>query len=280
MIKTFFSLATALSLLVISNDSLAQAKLPAASSSQTVTQDLGIKKVTLTYQRPNANGRQVFGGLVPYGQVWRTGANNATAITFEDEVTIAGTKVPAGTYGLFTIPTEGDWTIILNKTAEQWGAYNYKQEDDFLRFDVTPTKLDNAVETFTITFDNITTKKLDVTLVWEHTKVQFPIEVDQSQEIVASLEEAMKGDRKPYFQAAQYYYNNNLDSDKAAEWIKLADEGNTRAPHIKYWKSRILLNAGDKAGAAKAAQEGIDIAKAANNDEYVKLNGQALEAAR
>lgn len=279
MTKTFLSLIIIGSLFVAAQDVIAQAKFPAASSSQHVTQELGIKKITLTYQRPSAKGRQIFGALVPFGQVWRTGANNATTLTFEEEVSINGQKVAAGTYGLFTIPNETTWTIILNKGAEQWGAYNYKQEDDILRFEVVPQRTAEKVETFTISFDDVTTKSLNISLAWENTKVKFPVETDQSQEIMASIEQAMKGDKKPYFQAAQYYYNNDLDISKAVEWVEQADK-ERQAPHIKYWKSRILLKAGDKQGAAKAAQEGIEIAKKANNTEYVQLNTHALEAAR
>ncbi len=257
----------------------AQLRLPAASPTQTVTQDLGISKVTLVYQRPSINDRLIFGGLVPYNQVWRTGANNATALTFEDEFEVGGQKIPAGTYGLFTIPGEKQWTIILNKTANQWGAYQYKQEDDVVRFTVNPTRLDEKVESFTINFEDVTPSSLSVALAWENTKVKFPVKVDQRGRIMASIEEAMKGEKKPYFQAAQYYFTNDLDIQRAAQWIKEADKGNERAPHIKYWKSRVLLKAGDKAGAVQAAQEGIEMATNLNNSEYVTLNTQALEAA-
>lgn len=280
MKKVFITLMTVSALFMATEGSNAQIKLPPASSTQSVTQGLGISKVSLVYQRPNINGRQVFGDLVPYDKVWRTGANNATTITFESDVTIDGKKVAAGTYGLFTIPTKGDWTIILNKTAEQWGAYNYNEADDVLRFTVPSKKLSDKVETFTISFDNVTTRSFEVNLAWEKTKVSFEVSADQTAEISASIDKAMQGDRKPYFQAAQYYFTNGLDIQKAAEWIKEGDKGNTSAPHIKYWKSQILLKAGDKAGAATAAQEGIDMATKANNEEYVKLNTQALKAAK
>lgn len=258
----------------------AQVKLPAASSTQEVKQALGIKNVSLIYQRPSMNGRTVFGSLVPYNEVWRTGANNATSITFEDEVTIQGTKVPAGTYSLFTIPTANEWTVIFNKTAQQWGSYSYKQEDDVLRVKVNPIRLNDPVETFTISFDKVTPKSLVLSLAWEKTKVEVPITVDQGAEIMGNLEKAMQGEKKPYMQAAQYYFNNNLDINKAAQWIEAADEGNTRAPHIKYWKSRILLKSGNKAAAVKAAEEGIKMATELKNSEYVKLSTQALEAAK
>jgi len=280
MKKIFFSIATAAILFLSTDIATAQVQLPPASSTQTVIQGLGIKNIILTYQRPNINNRVIFGELVPYNNVWRTGANNIPTITLDEDVTIEGNKVPAGTYGIFTIPTPTNWTIILSKNPKQWGSYQYNQEDDLLRFTVPSKKLADKVETFTMEFENVTTKSTKLTLAWDKVKVGFTIVADQSKEIMEAIEVAMTTDKKPYFQAAQYYYNNNLDDKKAAEWIKAADEGNTKAPHIKYWKSRILAKAGDKAGAKKAAQEGIDMAKAGNNPEYVKLNTQALKDAK
>lgn len=277
MKKTILSLFAATALFMGSQTAEAQIKLPPASSTQSITQGLGIKNVTLTYQRPNINGRTIFGELVPYGQPWRTGANLIPAIVFEEEVTIEGNKVPAGKYGIITLPNPNEWVIILTKNVEQWGTYQYKQEEDFLRFTVKPQALANTVETFTMNFEDVTTKSAKLSIAWEKTKVAFNITVDQSKAILASIEEAMQSEKKPYFQAAQYYFNNDLDIKKAAEWAKAADEGNTRAPHIKYWKARILLKAGDKAGAKKAAEEGRDMAEKAGNPEYVKLNSQVLD---
>ena len=278
MKKTILSIATVALLFLGTEISQAQVQLPPASSTTTVIQGLGIKNIILSYQRPSTKDRKVFGELVPYNEVWRTGANNIPTITFDEEVTIEGNAVPAGTYGIFTIPTTSNWTVILSKNPKQWGAYQYKQEDDFLRFTVKPQTLANKVETFTMSFDDVTTNSTILSLAWEKTKVAFAIKTDQSKEIMASIEHAMQGEKKPYFQAAQYYFNNNLDIKKAAEWVNLADQGNTSAPHIKYWKSRILAKAGDKAAAKKAAQEGIEMAKKANNGEYIKLNTQALNA--
>lgn len=280
MKKTFLSLVFAGVILFSKQETQAQAKFPPASSTTKIEQGIGIKKVSLVYQRPNINGRTIFGGLVPFDQVWRTGANSIPAITFEEDVILAGHKVPAGTYGLFTIPTKGDWTVILSKNVEQWGAYQYNQSEDFLRFQAKSKQLSDKVETFTIAFENVKQTGADLTLVWENTKVSFPIVVNQSQEIMASIDEAMKSEKKPYFQAAQYYYNNDLDINKAVEWANEADKGNTKAPHIKYWRARIQLKAGDKAGAIKTATEGIAMAKAANNEEYIKLNTQVLEEAK
>ncbi|WP_140937216.1 DUF2911 domain-containing protein [Sphingobacterium lumbrici] len=279
MSRTLLNIFAASALFFMLQTADAQVKLPPASSTQTITQGVGIKKISLTYQRPNINNRVVFGELVPYGEVWRTGANNIPVITFEEEVSIEGHKVPAGTYGLFTIPNQSNWTIILSKNAQQWGAYQYKQEEDFVRFNVKPQVTSQKVETFTINFGDVTPNSTTVTLNWENTQAAFNIKVDQSTEIIASLEQAMQGEKKPYFQAAQYYYNNGLDIKKAADWINEADKGNDKAPHIKYWKARILLKSGDKAGATQAAKEGITIAEKANNGEYIKLNNRVLSEA-
>ncbi|NQD69944.1 DUF2911 domain-containing protein [Sphingobacterium shayense] len=281
MKKRFLALIAAGVIFVSLNEAAAQVQLPQASSSTTIEQAIGIKKVTLVYQRPNLKDRQAFGELAPYGEVWRTGANNIPVLTFEEEVTISGNKVPAGSYGLFTIPREnGDWTVILSSNPKQWGAYQYKQEEDFLRFDVKAKTVNDKVETFTMAFENVTPEGADLSIAWDNSKAAFHIAVDQSKEIIASIEKAMQGEKKPYFQAAQYYFNNNLDIKKAAEWAIKADEGNTQAPHIKYWKARIQLKAGDKAAAIKTANEGIAMAKAAGNEEYVKLNTQVLNQAK
>lgn len=281
MKKRFLALLAAGVFFVSISQLQAQVKLPQASSSTTIEQSIGIKKVSLTYQRPNVNDRVIFGGLEPYDKVWRTGANNIPSITFGEEVTIEGHKVPAGTYGIFSIPKKsGDWTVILSKNANQWGAYQYKQEEDFLRFPAKAKKLNDKVETFTMAFENVKPNGADLTFAWENTKVSFHIAVDQSKEIMASIDEAMKGEKKPYFQAAQYYYTNDLDINKALAWANEADKGNTKATHIKYWKAKIQLKAGDKAGAVKTATEGVTMAKAANNEEYVKLNTQVIDSAK
>ncbi len=258
----------------------AQLRLPAASSAQTVTQGLGISTVTLTYHRPNMNGRTVFGGLVPYGEVWRTGANNVSVLAFDGAVTIAGHSVDAGKYGIFTIPGQDEWTIIFTKNTEQWGAYAYTADEDLFRFTVKPEQLQQAVETFTIDFSNVKPQSATLNISWENTKVSFDLLVDQDAEIMASIDEAMKGERKPYFQAAQYYYNNGKDISKALEWMNAAESLAGPAPHASYWKARIQLKAGDKAGAIATAQEGVELAQKANNEEYVKLNNQVIAEAK
>ena len=255
-------------------------KMPQASSAQTITQEFGLGKVTITYSRPNTKGRKIFGGLEPYGQVWRTGANSATVITFTDDVTIEGNKVPAGEYALFTIPDANQWTIILNKTTKQWGAYEYKQADDFLRFKVKADKTSAPVETFTMQFADVKPTTAELNLMWERTALTLHLTTEVDSRIMASIDAAMQGDKKPYFAAAQYYYENNKDLNKALAWVTEAEKTDQKAPYYKYWKARIQLKMGNKAGAAATAQEGVRVAKEAKNDEYVRLNEAVIAQAK
>lgn len=263
----------------ILGDAYAQLRMPQASSSQTVIQAFGLGNITVKYSRPNVKARTIFPNLVPYGEVWRTGANSVTTIAFSEDVTLEGKPVIAGEYALFTIPGKDSWTIILNKGTKQWGAYDYKAADDVLRFQVKPQKLADKTETFTIGFTDVfpTTAKLN--LLWDKTRVVINMTTDVDTKVMASIDEAMKGEKKPYMQAAQYYFDNGKDLKKALEWINAAEAADQKAPWIKYWKSRIQLKSGDKAGAALTAKAGIEAAKAMNNAEYVRLNSSILDQA-
>ncbi|MDB4918698.1 DUF2911 domain-containing protein [Mucilaginibacter sp.] len=266
----------------VSFKSNAQApRIPEASPMQTIIQDFGLGKITITYSRPSVKGRMIFGGINPYGQVWRTGANAATTISFTENVIVEGHSVPAGTYSLFTIPDKNEWTVILNKTAKQWGAYSYKQADDLLRFKVKPTYRAEKRESFTIQFADETTHSSDLHLVWDHTAISIKLNTDDDAKITANIDELMKGDRKPYyFNAIQYYYENNKDMKKALGWALEAEKVEPKGPWYKLWEARIRLKMGDKAAAIKAAQEGIELAKASNDDEYVRLNQAVIDQAK
>lgn len=255
-------------------------KIPQPSSTQTLTQDFALGKITLTYSRPNVRGRVIFGGLEPYGKVWRTGANSATIIKFSEELKINGQTIPAGEYGLFTIPGKNEWTVILSKGSKQWGAYAYKEEDDLVRFKVKPVTLKDKVETFTIQFANVYQTSAQLQLMWEKTLVSVNLTTDIDSTVMASIDEAMKGEKKPYFQAAQYYYTNNKDLAKALEWINAAEAADQKAPWIKLWKARIQLKSGDKKGAIETAEAGLKLASELKNDEYIRLNAAFLKEAR
>lgn len=257
-------------------------RIPEASSTQTIIQDFGLGKITVTYSRPNVKGRKIFGGINPYGQVWRTGANAATIINFTENVMLEGHKVAAGTYALFSIPEKDKWTIILNKTVKQWGAYDYKQADDYLRFTVKPINVKEKRETFTIAFANSTTKSTDMYIIWDHTAVPISMQTDDDAQITANIEKLMQGEirKRPYFNAIQYYYENDKDLKKAMQWAIEAEKLEPKAPWFKLWKARIQLKMGDRAAAIATAQEGIKLAKASNDDEYVRLNEAVIDQAK
>jgi hypothetical protein len=279
--KKILVLLTAALLTMFSESSFAQLKMPQSSSSQTIIQEFGLGKVTVKYSRPNIKGRSVEKDLAPFGEVWRTGANDATVITFTDAVSIEGNAVPAGEYAIFTIPGKDEWTIILNKETKQWGSYEYKQSEDVLRYKVKPTQVSEKTETFSIQFSNVMPSSANLDLVWDNFKVSVKMTTDVDAKVMASIEEAMKTDKKPYYPAAVYYFENGKDLKKALEWISMAEAADPKAPWFKYQKARIQLKTGDKAGAAKTAKAGIEAAKAVNNVEYIRLNQNILtEASR
>ena len=280
MKRLYYYLAAILIVCASQNSYAQMLKVPQLSSTQTIDQELGLGKITLTYSRPNLRGRKIFGNLVPYGTVWRTGANAATLIKFTDDVTIEGNKVPAGEYGLFSIPDKDGWTIILNKTAHQWGAYTYKQADDFLRFKVKNVSLANPIETMTMQFNNVDQTKCELELKWENVSFSFHISTDVDSKVMTNIDDVMNKDKRPYFEAAMYYYENNKDLAKALEWIRTAEKSETNSPFYKLWEARIQLKMGDKAAALATAQEGVKLAHAQNDKEYEQLNQGVVDQAK
>lgn len=255
-------------------------KMPQASSSQTIVQNFGLGKITLNYSRPNVKGRKIFGGLEPYGAVWRTGANSATTISFSEAVKIDGKELPAGEYGLFTIPGKEEWTVIFNKGAKQWGSYEYNAADDVLRIKVKANRTKDKVETFTIQFANVYPTTAQLQLMWDDTVVNVDLSTEIDATVMASIDEAMKGEKKPYLAAAQYYYANGKDLNKALEWANAAEEADNKAPWIKLLKGRIQLKMGDKAAAAKTAAAGLQAATEMKNQEYIRLHTQLMSEAK
>ncbi|WP_443938052.1 DUF2911 domain-containing protein [Pedobacter sp. MW01-1-1] len=255
-------------------------KLPQPSTAQTITQDFALGKITINYSRPNVKGRKIFGSLEPFDKVWRTGANNATKIKFTDDVKIEGKDLPAGEYALFSIPGKSEWTIIFNKTANQWGAYSYKESDDVLRVKVKPIALKNLVETMSLQFTEVLETAAVLTMQWEKTAFAIHITTSIDDKVMANIDDAMKGDKKPYFAAAQYYYTHDKDLKTALGWMNEAEKQDPKAPWFKLWKGRIQLKMGDKAGAAATAKQGIELATTAKNEEYVRLNTELLNQSK
>jgi hypothetical protein len=249
---------------------------PAPSPAATLKQRVGLTDIEIVYSRPGAKGRQMLGGKEPYGKVWRTGANGATKIAFSTAVKFGGAEVPAGTYGLFSIPGETEWTVILSKNSTQWGAFTYDQKDDFVRVTTMPVKLAEPVETFTIDLNDLRDGSATLNLIWEKIRVPVKIEVDILGALLPQIDAAMaaEGGRKPYAQAAQFYLDQNLDLKKALGWTEAAitERANPTNVHLK---AKLLAQMGDKAGAMAAARQSIELAGKADEGvktEYTKLN--------
>ena len=244
----------------------AQISTPQPSPSATISQNIGLAKATIEYSRPSLKGRKMMGSaLVPYGKVWRTGANKVPNLILTKDVMIEGNKVAAGTYGIFTIPNATEWTIVLSKKPDQWGAYEYKQEDDLLRFNVKAGKLAKAEEHFTMAFDNFTPTSAKVVISWENAQVKFSIAHDPKADIMAEIKtKTAAADATPdsYFDAANYYFDNNQDLNQAFEWSNKVVE-----KQKEYWtyylraKIAAKLNKCDIASAD--ATKGLELAKKA-----------------
>ena len=285
----YFALSTLAVALVsgVSAQSAPAAKLefPAPSPSASLKQRVGLTDIEINYSRPGVKGRQVFGGLVQYGQVWRTGANSATKIKFSTPVKLNGTEVAAGNYELFTIPNPTEWTVIIHKDSSDWGSYAYDAKNDVARIKATPIVTPAPVETFAIGISDVRDESATLYLTWENVRVPVKIEVDVKAVLVPQIEAAMasNAEKKPYAQAAMFYLEHGLDLTKAAAWIDAAIAENPKAFYFNYHKGRILAKKGDKAGAIAAAQKTIEAANQAGGpikDEYVRLSEALIASLR
>ncbi len=260
----------------ITVSAIAQIKMPAPSSTQTIKQDFGIGNIELTYSRPVAKGRKIFGDLVPYNKLWRTGANAATKIYFSDAVELNGKKLDSGTYVLYTIPNVDIWEVIINKGLANWGTEGYKESEDVIRFKLEPVKLKTKLEVFTMQFENIQPESCELHIMWAKTAIAIPITTNIKDKIKAQIDAAMLTDKKPYWQAAQFYkeYDDNLA--KALENCTKAIEGNEKAFWMWLYKAKIQKEMGDKSGAKISAIKSLELSSEAKNDDYVKMNEELL----
>ncbi|MHA8049639.1 DUF2911 domain-containing protein [Aquirufa sp. ROCK-SH2] len=251
-------------------------KTPAPSPSQTLKQDFSLSSIEVTYSRPAIKGRKIFGDIVPFGKLWRTGANGATKITFGEDVKIAGKDLKAGTYQLMTIPGQSSWEIIFNKGTD--GVFNYHPEENVLNVTVPSTSISQSVESFTIQLANISSNKLDIQLAWEKTQVSIPVQTEIDSKILANIAKVMSQDSKPYFEAASFYFEKGIHLDKALEWVNKANEANPSAYWQFHLKAKIQAKLGDKVGAKATALKSIELAKAGKNDDYVALNEKLIQS--
>ncbi len=251
----------------------AQIKLPIASPLQKTMQEFGAGAVEVTYCRPSRNGRKIFGTLEKYGQVWRTGANATTKIRFTEPVIIANQNVDSGTYALFTIPNEKEWTIIINKGYKAWGAYDYNKEEDVVRFNVKPLKLEQTVELFTIDFVSLKKEAVEMRIAWENTQVVVPITMDIKSVLKQKVESILSNpeiEKKPFMKIAQYYNEVAEDPKTALLYCDKASEASGSVGYRDmYYKVELLDQMGNKIEAKANAEKALLLAKAANDKEYV-----------
>jgi Protein of unknown function (DUF2911) len=265
-------LLPAIMLTCLSLATVAQVRMPAPSPTQTVKQEFGISSIELTYSRPSAKDRKIYGDLVPYNKLWRTGANAATRIVFKDAVEIGGKKVDTGTYVLYTIPGVDSWEVILNKGLSNWGIDGYKETEDVVRFKAEPMKGKDRVETFTMQFTDVLPESCKLEILWDKTVVAIPIRVNFKDRVRAQINAAMETDKKPYWQAAQFYNEYDKNLPKALENASKAAEANPKAFWILLYKARIQKEMGDNAGALATSKKSWELAKEAKNDDYMKMN--------
>lgn len=263
----------------------AQVVTPAASPSATVSTVVGLTDIKVEYFRPQMRGRKIFGDgpeyLTPYGRLWRTGANGGTAITFSDDVTVEGIKVPKGKYLILTIPGASEWTVSLYSDVSLGGNLQaYDKSKEVANFKVKPVTLPQPVETFTVNIGDISndSKQAKVEIAWEKTSVKFTVGVEYDSKVMASIESTKDMNPFDLFQAAVYYLENGKDLKQAMTWITKAEESIKDAYWLQYQKARIQQGLGDKKGALATAKASLENAKAADDLSFQKMN-QALIAA-
>lgn len=276
MKKLFF----ALTIIMASYTIEAQVKTPQLSPKSTLNQVVGLTDVEIIYSRPSARGRAVLGNLIPFGKLWRTGANENTTISFSDDVVIDGKTLGKGKYALYTTPRADNWEIVFYTKTDNWGNPEVWDETKVaLRTNAKPGMLNNTVESFTIGISNLDNNFAFLELSWENTVVAIKFEVPTQKKAIASIEKALAGPTAgDYFSSAQYYYQSNGDLVKALAYVNKALEMNKDKP---YWynrlKSLIQAKMGDKKGAIETAKVSLAAAEAAKNQDYVKMNKDSIE---
>lgn len=252
-------------------------KTPAPSPTQTIKQDFALSSIELNYSRPTAKGRKIFGDLVPFGAIWRTGANGATKVTFGEDVKVGGVAVKAGSYALYSIPNANEWEIILNKGVNNGGLSGYKAEEDVARFKVPSISLPFALESFTMIISDVMPNSANIQILWENTAVAIPVEANIDANVMKQIDAAMNVDNRPYFAAASYYFDNGKDMVKALEWANKAVDAQPKAYWIAHLKAKVQAKMGDKVGAKATALKSIELAKEAGNPDYVTLNEKLIK---
>jgi len=277
MKKLFF--LTALLSLLASAPAIAQIKTPAPSPTCKISQEFGLVTADLEYSRPSAKGRKVFGELVPFGELWRVGANASTKIKFSDDATIGGTKLKAGTYAIYATPGEKEWSVIFYSNTSFWGTpgKDFKEEDVAARVTVPVQSVRDLVETFTMNFNNLRNNGADLEISWEYTKVVVPISVDTDTKVMADIKTTLDGPSAgAYYAAGRYYFEEKKDMNLALTWVDKALEKGGE----KFWmlrqKALILAELNRYKDAIAVAEKSTELAKADGNGDYPRMNEKSI----
>ncbi len=279
MKKIIFVLASLIASYVLN----AQVKTPAPSPRCTITQVVGLTDVSLEYSRPSSKGRAVFGDLVPFGKLWRTGANANTTVSFSEDVVINGNALKKGKYALFTTPKADMWEVVFYSDTDNWGTPDeWNASKVAVLTNVNPINLNNNVETLTIGVGNLTNDSATLDISWEKTMVSVKFEVPTKKAAMASIEKTLAGaGAGDYFSAAQYYYQSNGDMNKALEYVNKALGMVKAGEDAPFWqlrqKSLIQGKLGDKAGAIATAKLSLAGAEKAKNNDYIKMNNDSIK---
>lgn len=261
----------------------AQVKTPQPSPKSTLNQVVGLTDVTVEYSRPSTKGRVIFGDLVPFGKIWRTGANANSTVSFSDDVIIGGKTLKKGKYAIFTLPKADVWEVDFYTTTDNWGTpENWDENKVAVSVMVDPISLGNHVDTFTIGVNNLTNDSATLDISWEKTMVSIKFEVPTQKTALASIEKVMAGPTAgDYFSSAQYFLNSNGDMNKALDYINKAISLNKPGADVPYWyyrqKSLIQAKLGDKTGAIETAKLSLAGATKDKNEDYVKMNNDSIK---
>lgn len=258
----------------------AQVQAPQPSPFGKIEQKVGLTDVSIEYSRPGMKGRSIFGNLVPYGKIWRTGANANTIISFSDDITIGGNTLRSGKYSIFTIPNQGSWEVLFYRTTDNWGVpQDWNESKVALKATAQVDELPFEVETFTIFVNDITNDSAVLEFIWADKVANLPFKVPTDEQTMASIERTMNGPTaNDYYSAAAYYHDTGKDLNKAYDWIKKAAD---MAGEDAFWlyrkKSLIEADLGKKQEAIASAKKSLASAKKNNNPDYVKMNEDSLK---
>lgn len=252
---------------------------PRLSPEAKVEQKVGLTDISVKYSRPGKRDRVIFGDVVPYNEIWRTGANENTVISFSDAVVFGKDTLKAGTYALYTKPTKESWDVIFYSDFSNWGTpEEWSEAKVALRVTVKPTALKESVETFTIAVDAINTNGATLTLTWDKTQVAVPFAVPTDAKVMANIKKTMGGPTaNDYFGAAQYYYDNKRDTKQALAWVEKAVEMRPDAYWIVRLKALLQAESGDKKAAIETAKKALEMATKEDNQDYVRMLNKSIE---